>query len=555
MTVRRMLALILVLLICSGCTAPPVPTTEPPAQGWTPAGDSGNLWGAPVEAENARQLLRTADGLLLVCGDGETLELTLLAEEDLSVLAEAAIPATELAYVQALVEGVGIADPGSSAVTFLTGELEIARTVSSDAGTKTWLLSADGNTLYTLDQAGITARDLTTGDVRQILTCRTLTVAALGADRIFPAAVGTDDLMTRWYELELGTGVVTELSGSRLIALQEGLVPQSTGGYIHSLTSTVTSYDGEGRFQSCCTLSTETSRTGRDFLWSDVHGGWFFLEYTDGTARLLFWDPGVPTDGADADIAPEPELEGSILPDELYARAEELSRRFDLDIRIADRCIRDYGSYDSEMLTDPQVAADALDVLEEVLSRYPEGFFTQLKYGNRHTVRIELVDHLSGKSGHDVSSGTSAFTLRRDQYCMIVLNANRIRESVIFHEFSHIIDDRMRWEAMFREDALYSEAGWLALQPEGFAYAESYQNISDSVKEFYDSGYFATDYACVSATEDRAVTMEKACTGEKALFDANPHLMEKLRYYCACIRDSFDTEGWPETLPWEQFLE
>lgn len=552
---RRLIALILVLLICSGCAARPVPTTEPPAQGWSPAGGSGNLWSVPVEAENARQLLRTADGLVLVCGDGETLKLTLLSEADLSVLAEADIPATELAYVQAMEEGVSIADPGSSAVTFLTKELEIARTVSSDAGTKTWLLSTDGGTLFTLNQEGITAHDLSTGDVRRLLTSRTLTVAALGADRIFPAAVGIDDLMTHWYELDLSTGVLTELSGAPLIALQNALTPQSTGEYIRSIGGSVTLYDGEGRFQSRCALSAESSRAGRDFLWSDAHQGWFFLEYTDGAARLLFWDPGIPTTGEDMDIAPEPELEGAILPEELYARAEELSRRFDLDIRIADRCIRDYGSYDSEMLTDPQVAANALDVLEEVLSRYPEGFFTQLKYGNRHAVRIELVDHLSGKSGHDVSSGTSAFTLRRDQYCMIVLNANRIRESVIFHEFSHIIDDRMRWDSQFREGALYSEAGWLELQPEGFAYADSYQNIPESVKAFYDSGYFATDYACVSATEDRAVTMEKACAGEKALFDANPHLMEKLRYYCACIRDSFDTEGWPETVPWEQFLE
>lgn len=134
---RRLIALMLVLLICSGCTARPLPTTEPPAQGWSPAGGSGNLWSLPVEAENARQLLRTADGLVLVCGGGETLKLTLLAEEDLSVLTEADVPATELAHVRALEEGVAIADPGSSAVTFLTGGLEIDRTVPCDAGTNT----------------------------------------------------------------------------------------------------------------------------------------------------------------------------------------------------------------------------------------------------------------------------------------------------------------------------------------------------------------------------------------------------------------------------------
>ena len=51
------------------------------------------------------------------------------------------------------------------------------------------------------------------------------------------------------------------------------------------------------------------------------------------------------------------------------------------------------------------------------------------------------------------------------------------------------------------------------------------------------------------------MTMEKAMMLERAVFDANPGLMSKLRYYCACIRDSFDTTGWPEKAPWEMLLD
>jgi hypothetical protein len=31
-------------------------------------------------------------------------------------------------------------------------------------------------------------------------------------------------------------------------------------------------------------------------------------------------------------------------------------------------------------------------------------------------------------------------------------------------------------------------------------------------------------------------------------------LTEKLDYYCRCIRDAFDTSGWPDTVLWEQYL-
>ena len=217
------------------------------------------------------------------------------------------------------------------------------------------------------------------------------------------------------------------------------------------------------------------------------------------------------------------------------------------------RALRNYKAYDSGMLTDPELTAQALDVLEQTLSVYPEGFFSQLKYGNRRTVCIELVDWLKGKEGKDVSAGTSAFTLRLDRCCMIVLNARRIRSSAIFHEFSHIIDDYLEWDSWNREGALYSEDGWMALNPEGFAYTWDY-GVTQEFRENWDQ-YFIDQYAMINATEDRAVTMEKAMMLERAVFDANPGLMSKLRYYCACIRDSFDTTGWPEMAPWEMLLD
>ena len=41
---------------------------------------------------------------------------------------------------------------------------------------------------------------------------------------------------------------------------------------------------------------------------------------------------------------------------------------------------------------------------------------------------------------------------------------------------------------------------------------------------------------------------------ESRYFEPGSGLRAKLEYYAECIRDCFDTEGWPEVLPWEQVL-
>lgn len=528
---KRIFVLLLAVLLLTGCTG-------------------GRELGAyPVAELQPRQLLEAPEGLLL-CGPEK---LVLLDREDLSVKRELSLEISELAYVQTVEDGFSVADPGNGTITTVSPALEITGVRPCGAGEMAWLVRRDGAEVYTFSNGGITAWDLADGTSRELLRCRMMTVLGVSSEAVWLITVGETDIMNHWYELSLTDGTLTEVEGVRLNALQKGLRPQSDGTYLMQWGAQVNWYDENGGFLGFCGLR-EGETIGQDFVRDRERGGWFFLAFGDEGCRVMFWKPAPEEQGEGFDLSPEPLPEGTILPRELYDRAAELSAQFDVDIRIADRAIRNYGSYDSGLLTDPELTAQALDVLERTLAVYPEGFFTQLQYGGRHSVRIELVDGLQGKNGHDVSSGTSAFTLRRDQYCMIVLNARRIRESVIYHEFSHIIDDRMDFEARLRPDALYSEDGWLALQPEGFRYADSYQNIPDEVAEFYDSGYFVQEYACVSATEDRAETMEQAMMLDRATFDANPMLLPKLQYYCDCIRDSFDTQGWPEVLPWEVLL-
>ena len=136
-----------------------------------------------------------------------------------------------------------------------------------------------------------------------------------------------------------------------------------------------------------------------------------------------------------------------------------------------------------------------------------------------------------------------------DHY-LIVLDAMNLRKSTVYHEFSHVIDKRLEWDARLRPEALYSEEAWLSYQPEGFRYAESYLDMPADVAAFENSGYFVRSYGMTFPTEDRATLMALAID-EPVILEHHPHMVEKMRFYAACIRDCFDTTNWPEKTMWE----
>ena len=122
-----------------------------------------------------------------------------------------------------------------------------------------------------------------------------------------------------------------------------------------------------------------------------------------------------------------------------------------------------------------------------------------------------------------------------------------------YHEFSHVIDSFLQWDAWHRDDALYSETGWLDLNPKWF---DGYTYDYSTLPEMEDYTSFIDSYSMISPTEDRARVMEYAMSEYGSwIFEDAPILRKKLSYYCRCIRDAFDTTGWPEVLPWEQYLE
>ena len=234
----------------------------------------------------------------------------------------------------------------------------------------------------------------------------------------------------------------------------------------------------------------------------------------------------------------------------LRQRADELEEEYGLTIKIGDECQREFDSFTAARVSGYDRVNSALDKLEKALSAYPEGFFRQIHYDSIQSIEIQLV---GGLRATDERAGGSyaAFVQPASDHYMLVADVFSATQKSYYHEFSHIIDSYLAWDAENREGALYSEDGWMERNPSGFAYVGSYSAEPES--DPYP-GYFVDTYSMISATEDRARVLEYAMASDGLVFGENPPLKEKLHYYCECIRDAFDTQGWPETTLWEQYL-
>lgn len=604
---RKLIGLLCACILLSGCRNVPAPTepTEPTEPTVTEAPTiqtklplleqgtaTGNLIQIPnetVAAMEQPEMRLLGNGLLLSEHRDETLTLSHISLEDGSLLASAALPAgAETTLVIGSGE-IGLCDRESGTVTILDESFRALRSYTEAAGDD-WYLNQELDTLYIFQfDRGVCAKNLETGEEIWLVD-NGYKVQGIGGAGSYLLVQYTDraDWKTCKRCLNLSTATLetmpfdgTVSGGTRtgetwllqsgeehvLVRGEEVQAISWPGSEVKLLSQKrhllamdpsrrdLTLYDTDGDFVSACSLPQSSHAiTGEDFVWSGYWEGYFFFDFLDGTTRLMFWDVSVETEGEDLELAPLGPAEKSdpVLEPQLYERAAELSERFGVDIRIAEQCSLDYTHYDSYAMMDPVFVREALDLLEKSLSKYPAGFFHQLCFGSIESIRIEVVGALMLKDGmEDRTDDAGAFAQNKGSHYLIVLGGYAMTEGTIYHEISHVIDKRLEWDARRRDDALFSEEAWLALQPEGFQFAMSYV---DTVEGPTDYNYFATDYSTTFPTEDRAELMESVMQDYNWDFELSSGRHVKMQYYADCIRDGFDTQGWPETTAWERYL-
>lgn len=556
--------------------------------------DTGALWYIPnalIEAQKNAALYAFANGLLMVTNqfisDGNSeVTLTLLSAATGEALQSRTVSTAGIGEVQLLDGYAVVSDSSAGTVVVLDEELrEVARhTLAPDGGQ--WFLGTDLDTLYRCGYLdGIHAESLSTGTERFYFDMTDLSVCGVTDSGVCFTAVDRKTQRYGAFCLDLASGTLTEppFSGdfsrinrsgemwlgvftgeentvafgsgddARVAAAQEGsfsLLDPLGHLLFTGNNGELSIYDSTGAFLSSCALP---NRYARNPVWREELGGYLLLVNGEEGSSLLFWDIGANTNGNDLQtqaLSGRYAVPGGTSADaSLYERAQALSDRFDVEIRIADQCETEYAYFSSYQVSDYASVSEGLDTLEAALSVFPEGFFAQLAYGHIDQVQFRLVGGLSATNGFGGDTGYAAFTDVDGNVCLIVLDIFSIGTNSVWHELSHAIDRRLAWDAMYRDNALFSEDGWLAYNPNNFAYSEDYAaSRYDIPSEWYS--YFVDEYAMINASEDRARVFENAIENSGTLF-RNEGLNAKLQYYSACIRDCFETSQWPATTPWE----
>lgn len=319
------------------------------------------------------------------------------------------------------------------------------------------------------------------------------------------------------------------------------------------------------------TASGEYTYLSSDYVYLEACNSVMILAYTNEvTPYIIVWDLDAPhKTTTDFVSSTTPLSANSTNTDEhnwgelseANAKATVLENKFGIEIYLGPEVPESIDVFSCKQNRDPSEVMDALNALEKLLLCYPDNFFVQLTYGNLEGIRIYLAGDLAGGSEGTIED-PSAFVTSLDSHLVMVLDSNYSYDwnYTFNHEISHMVDRRLDFLANYRDDLIYSEEKWNSFNPDGFTYLDSYQDYEDCENYNNNQDYFINSYGTTYATEDRAEIFGSAMEdylntfSTDGLFIETSPLYSKLKFYCECIRDGFDTTGWDDVLPWETLI-
>lgn len=317
------------------------------------------------------------------------------------------------------------------------------------------------------------------------------------------------------------------------------------------------------------THETEFALEFSEDTWCSVPAKCYFEKYNcvavllDGTNKIYVWDMDTESSVSE-DTAyyyfkwdDKEEYEEEVLAT-LRERADDIAEENDVIIHLG-KDIEDFeeGTYGVRVCDDISLIDNALDVLEVVLERYPDGMLAQLDDDFGSELNIYLSGSIYPLDEYGISEAVGLQNTLYD-YTWIVADITHTYglEQTLYHEIMHAIDEYMD----NADGGGIDDYEWEALNPDGFYYDYDYianESNDDDRYTLYGDGsdvYFFDTYAKSYPHEDIARVMEYAMIEyreDSGCFEYQG-LNEKLRYLSKCIRENFDTTGWPEETEWEK---
>lgn len=232
---------------------------------------------------------------------------------------------------------------------------------------------------------------------------------------------------------------------------------------------------------------------------------------------------------------------------DLYERAAQIGNKYGVYIRLGED-LPEYAIpyvYDLPDEFDVNKINDTLDHVESALSKFPDGFFDQLNYGDYKGLEIDVF-RWPLYQGLQTFWTEEGYIMAYSMNCLCTDDLDMQEQGLIEAIFT-AADLKVRAYNDNFESPSFSEELWKENNPEGFYYS-GYMD-PDIAKGYYDmyKDYVVSEDSLISAKRDRALLME-ALLDQK---DMTVECLQKAEFFSQAIRDAFDDSTWPEQTTWE----
>lgn len=214
-------------------------------------------------------------------------------------------------------------------------------------------------------------------------------------------------------------------------------------------------------------------------------------------------------------------------------RVDDLNKTHGLAIRIWQDAVKSAGGYVLEAEYQTEAINKVLDELEPVLALFPENFL----YKSVNTrVRICVVRSISGEM-------TGAHYWLNDDYFIILSSGVNVYDELL-KATGYVISTNVMGNSPILDE-------WASLNPEGFTYGSA-EGLEDYLEG--ENMAFADADSMQSITEDRSRLFWYAMKADNAKMFQSPAMQGKLALLCKGIRDAWRLEKKTDVYPWEQYL-
>ena len=274
------------------------------------------------------------------------------------------------------------------------------------------------------------------------------------------------------------------------------------------------------------------------------------LDGMAGDPVILRWDLSASTLADDLSYtgprytAKNPDTEGLAA---CAARAKTIGEKYGVNILIGPEAVEEQPEdYILDQEYQVSLIHRELDVLDEVLAQFPNGFFGKL-YGR---INLCIVRSITGDPSTGTVEQAGGIQFWDGDKAYVVLAAGDSLRQSSYHEIFHIIDSKV-----LSTTRVYYH--WENLNPEGCKYFQDFTSyLTADVSRYLEdeNRAFIDAYSMSYPREDRARIMEYACTEGNEAYFTSEIMQNKLKTLCEGIRKAFGMEKYQELLLWEQYL-